>query len=114
MYIRAFAVFVVCLLGTSSAVRGDDVMRCDQVLIKVGMIAGEVLAKCGEPKSKLVEDVPIRAFSVAVFDRDVPACCVTSVPTLEPDDFPISVCRASGGPDDFSLLVVTLCNTSSS
>ena len=61
MYIRAFAVLAVCLLGTSSVVRGDDVMRCNQVLIKVGMLAGEVLAKCGEPKSKLVEDVPIRA-----------------------------------------------------
>ena len=61
MYIRTLAVFVVCLLGTSSAVRGDDVMRCNQVLIKVGMIAGEVVAKCGEPMSKSVEEVPIRA-----------------------------------------------------
>ncbi len=61
MRLRVFSVFAACLLGTSFAVHGDDTMRCGGAIIKVGMIAGEVLAKCGEPKSKNIEEVPIRA-----------------------------------------------------
>jgi hypothetical protein len=50
-----------CLVGLSFAALADDTMRCDRALVSVGMIAGEVIAKCGDPKSKRVEDVPIRA-----------------------------------------------------
>jgi len=40
----------------------DDSMRCAAGgIVDVGMIADQVVAKCGQPKSKEVEDVPIRA-----------------------------------------------------
>jgi hypothetical protein len=48
------------LLGSSFAVLGDSTMRCDRVLVRVGMIAGEVIAKCGEPRSKQIDEVPVR------------------------------------------------------
>lgn len=48
------------LLGSSLA-SGDDLMRCDAAIVRVGMIAAQVVAKCGEPKSKQVDEVPIRA-----------------------------------------------------
>jgi len=49
-----------CLGLAAFAVRGDDQMRCGAAIIDVGMIADQVVAKCGEPKSKEVEDVPVR------------------------------------------------------
>ncbi|HET8697403.1 MAG TPA: DUF2845 domain-containing protein [Gammaproteobacteria bacterium] len=39
----------------------DHVLRCGGELVRVGMVAPQVLAKCGEPTSKAVEDVPVRA-----------------------------------------------------
>ena len=40
----------------------DDSMRCrSNRLVNVGMVAAEIVARCGEPKSRSVEDVPIRA-----------------------------------------------------
>jgi Protein of unknown function (DUF2845) len=42
------------------AAAAEDVMRCGTTLVSVGMVAPEILAKCGEPASKEVEDVPIR------------------------------------------------------
>jgi len=61
MSLRVFSVLAACLLGASFTAHGDDTMRCGGAIIKVGMIAGEVLAKCGEPKSKSIEEIPIRA-----------------------------------------------------
>ena len=43
-----------------NAQAADDVMRCAGQIISVGMIATQVVAKCGEPQGKTVEDVPIR------------------------------------------------------
>jgi hypothetical protein len=60
MCIRIF-VAAACLLGSSFAALGEDTLRCDRALVRVGMIADEVAAKCGEPKSKRVEEVPVRA-----------------------------------------------------
>jgi len=54
-------VAAACLLGSQFAAFGEDTMRCGSALVKVGMIAGEVAAKCGEPKSKRVEEVPVQA-----------------------------------------------------
>jgi len=49
------------LLGSSFAAHADDVMRCaGGALVRLGMSAEEVVAKCGEPKSKEIEDVPIQ------------------------------------------------------
>ena len=40
----------------------QDVVRCRSGrLVNVGMTAAEVLARCGEPKNRIVEDVPVRA-----------------------------------------------------
>ena len=35
-------------------------MRCGTSLVSVGMVAPQVVAKCGEPQRKDVEDMPIR------------------------------------------------------
>ena len=35
-------------------------MRCGRVLITLGMVAPQVVAKCGEPKEKNVTEVPRR------------------------------------------------------
>jgi hypothetical protein len=42
----------------------DDVMRCGNGrLVNVGMSAAEIVGRCGEPKSRSVEQIPVRAFS---------------------------------------------------
>jgi hypothetical protein len=44
------------------AAAADDSTRCrSNRLVNVGMVTAEVVARCGEPKSREVEDVPIRA-----------------------------------------------------
>jgi hypothetical protein len=46
--------------------RADDTVRCRSGrLVNVGMSADQVTALCGEPQSRVVEDVPIRAPSAA-------------------------------------------------
>jgi Protein of unknown function (DUF2845) len=54
------AVMAAAAFSLGRAALADDVMRCGATLIMIGMIAPEVIAKCGEPASKEVEDVPIR------------------------------------------------------
>ena len=40
----------------------EDSIRCrSNKLVNVGMIADQVIALCGEPKSRTAEDVPVRA-----------------------------------------------------
>jgi hypothetical protein len=46
-----------------SAPAAADVLRCSGGLIDVGMVAPQVVAKCGQPRDKDVEDVPIRVRS---------------------------------------------------
>jgi hypothetical protein len=36
-------------------------MTCRNSIVRVGMTAAEITAKCGEPKEKVVENVPVRA-----------------------------------------------------
>jgi hypothetical protein len=39
-----------------------DTLRCETGrLIDVGMLAAEVTARCGEPRSRSVEEIPVRA-----------------------------------------------------
>ncbi len=54
-------VFLIAAALAQPVAAGDDVMRCGGTLVTVGMIAPQIVAKCGEPQSKQVEDVPIRA-----------------------------------------------------
>jgi hypothetical protein len=60
MRFRAF-VAAACLLAASFGAFAADTMRCENAIVRQGMIAGEVLAKCGEPGSKRVDEVPVRA-----------------------------------------------------
>jgi hypothetical protein len=40
----------------------DDTMRCrNGRLINTGMTAAEITARCGEPRSRTVEEIPVRA-----------------------------------------------------
>jgi hypothetical protein len=40
----------------------DDTMRCrNGRLINTGMTAAEITARCGEPRSRAVEEIPVRA-----------------------------------------------------
>ena len=58
-----FAVAFVSALGgiVAFAARADDSMSCGNALITVGMVAPQVLAKCGQPKDKNVTEIPQRA-----------------------------------------------------
>ena len=53
------AVSVAVALWASGS-RADDPLRCGGQLVTVGMIAPQIVAKCGEPQTKEVEDVPVR------------------------------------------------------
>jgi hypothetical protein len=48
------------LLGAAGVAGAQDVMRCKGSIVDRGMTAPEVLAKCGEPKAREEESVPIR------------------------------------------------------
>lgn len=53
------ATLVFVFVGPTAS--ADNSMRCAAgAIIDVGMVADQVVAKCGQPKSKEVEDVPIR------------------------------------------------------
>lgn len=59
------SVFRLALAGAAAALvaggaLGDDSLVCRNSLVTVGMVAGEVVARCGEPKSKDIEDMPVR------------------------------------------------------
>jgi hypothetical protein len=63
---RTFALHGVglsfALVAASFVAAAEDVIRCaSNRLVNVGMIAAEVIARCGQPKSRSVEGVPVRA-----------------------------------------------------
>jgi hypothetical protein len=60
---RAVSGAVVALaVGFSAATSADDNMRCrNGRLINVGMATAEVTARCGQPQSRTIEEVPVRA-----------------------------------------------------
>lgn len=49
------------LLLSASAAHAEDTIRCKSALVRVGMSESEVVARCGEPRHKDVESVPVRA-----------------------------------------------------
>jgi hypothetical protein len=51
----------IAFAAISSTVAADDVIRCSGGLVRRGMAAFEVVAKCGEPERKEVENVPVHA-----------------------------------------------------
>ena len=38
----------------------DDVMRCGAVIVDIGMVTSQVVAKCGEPQSKEIDSAPVK------------------------------------------------------
>lgn len=48
-------------LSIAGAAGAQDTIRCKSALVTVGMIAAEVLARCGDPEHKDVQSVPVRA-----------------------------------------------------
>ena len=53
-------VAIASLLAGASWASADDVLRCGTAIVSIGMVASQVVAKCGEPQSKEVETVPIK------------------------------------------------------
>jgi hypothetical protein len=62
---RLFALHcAIAAMGASLAsyANADDVVRCrNGRLVNVGMVSAEVVARCGEPRSRTVEEIPVRA-----------------------------------------------------
>ena len=57
---RAIVVFFAA--AVSFAASGEDTIRCrNGRLVNVGMTADEVSTRCGEPKSRTVEEIPVLA-----------------------------------------------------
>lgn len=55
-----FALALLAITGGPAA-WADDSMNCGSALITVGMVAPQVIAKCGQPKDKNVAEVPQRS-----------------------------------------------------
>lgn len=55
----AWSIATAALAATVAS--AEDTVRCKDALVTVGMIEAEVVARCGEPETKDVESVPIRA-----------------------------------------------------
>jgi hypothetical protein len=51
---------LVLIVGAARAAAAADTLRCGGALISVGMVASQVAARCGEPQTKHLEDVPVR------------------------------------------------------
>ena len=67
-YVRRFGTafalgsFVVATASVSLRADADDNMRCrNGRLIDVGMTASEVSSRCGQPKSRTTEEIPVMA-----------------------------------------------------
>jgi hypothetical protein len=57
---RTIGALLLAAAAAGPSWAADDVLRCGGTWVSVGMVAPQVVAKCGEPQSKQVEDVPIR------------------------------------------------------
>jgi hypothetical protein len=60
MFARS-VVATVLALATGVQASADDVMRCGTAIVDVGMVAAQVVARCGEPLTREVESTPVRA-----------------------------------------------------
>jgi hypothetical protein len=49
---------LLALLAVSAAPAADDTFRCGGKIISTGMAMVDVLAKCGEPTLRTVEEIP--------------------------------------------------------
>ena len=58
---------LVFLLGYSAAADAYGSLRCKGKFIRPGISAAQVLSLCGEPRSRIVEEVPVRSRNIAGF-----------------------------------------------
>jgi uncharacterized protein DUF2845 len=58
---RRIGILLAGAFTIAGAAAADDSLRCGSVLVTVGMVADQVLAKCGEPQSRAVEEVPVKS-----------------------------------------------------
>jgi hypothetical protein len=57
---RRIGILFAVALTIAGAANADDSLRCGSVLVTLGMVMDQVLAKCGEPQSKSTEEVPVK------------------------------------------------------
>ena len=50
-------------LAAPACVSADDTLRCGNAIVTTGMVADQVVAKCGEPSSKSTEETPVTTSS---------------------------------------------------
>jgi hypothetical protein len=60
---RRIGVLTSLALTAAAAASADDSLRCGNLIVSIGMVADQVVAKCGEPTSKSTEEVPTRTRS---------------------------------------------------
>jgi uncharacterized protein DUF2845 len=58
---RRIVILFAVAFTIAGAATADDSLRCGNTLVTLGMVADQVLAKCGEPQSKSTEEVPVKA-----------------------------------------------------
>jgi hypothetical protein len=46
-------------LAAAPRVWADDSLRCGSAIVTIGMVEGQVVAKCGEPSGKSTEETPV-------------------------------------------------------
>jgi hypothetical protein len=63
---RTKGLVLAALLGTAAAQTADarQVLRCNGSIVDPGLTVAEVLARCGQPDSRDVSSVPVRAMSL--------------------------------------------------
>lgn len=63
---RTIVSMLIVVAGALTAAAADarEVFRCNGSIIETGLTIPEVLARCGEPESRDVSTVPIRARSI--------------------------------------------------
>jgi hypothetical protein len=60
---RRISVLVLSAVAAAQPAAADDSLRCGTALVTVGMVTDEVVAKCGEPRSKSAEESPVKTRS---------------------------------------------------
>ena len=70
MFMDRITITSILLLVAGSA-SAEVSLRCDGRFVKVGSTMSEVMSLCGDPAERVINQVPVRAGSVAGFSRFV-------------------------------------------
>ena len=60
---------IACLLAFAGTAEAYGSLRCKGKLIRVGTTAAHVLSLCGEPRNRIVHEVPVRSRVITGFSR---------------------------------------------